>query len=178
VPESTGPRGRGVARGGVVPPASGPISSSDGAAARVRALARLLDSAVRVPGTNVRVGLDALVGLVPGIGDVASAAFSGYIILAAARLGAPKTVLLRMLLNVATDTVVGAVPVVGDLFDVGWRANARNAALLDRHLAAPAATRAASRWVVAAVVGGVALLAIGAAAVAVVAVRALAGLVG
>src|SRR5215216_3254920 len=90
-----------------------------GAHARVRALARLLDAAVRVPGTNVRVGLDALIGLIPGVGDVAGVAFYGYIILAAARLGVPVPVVLRMLLNVATDTVVGAVPLVGDIFDVG-----------------------------------------------------------
>jgi hypothetical protein len=145
-------------------------------AARVRALARLLDAAVRIPGTNVRVGLDALVGLIPGFGDVAGAAASGYIILSAARMGAPTSVLLRMLLNVATETVVGTVPVIGDLFDVGWRANLRNTALLERHLAAPVATRAASRWVTAGVLIGVAALAVAAVVGAVVVVRWLAQL--
>ena len=145
-------------------------------AAHIRALARLLDSAVRIPGTNVRVGLDALVGLIPGFGDVAGAAASGYIILAASRLGAPTPVLLRMLLNVATETVVGTVPVIGDLFDVGWRANMRNTALLERHLAAPAATRAASRWVTVGVLVGVAALAVAAVVGAVVVVRWLAQL--
>ncbi len=147
-------------------------------AARLRALARLLDAAVRVPGTNVRLGLDAVVGLVPALGDVAGAAFSGYIILAAARLGAPTPVLLRMLLNVTTDTVVGSVPLLGDLFDLGWRANTRNVALLDRHLADPGVTRAASRWVVAGVVGGVVLLAATAVLLVAMGVRALAGLLG
>jgi hypothetical protein len=152
-----------------------PVTTSD-RADRVRALARLLDAAVRVPGTNVRVGLDAVVGLVPALGDVAGAAFSGYIILAAARLGAPTPVLLRMLLNVTTDTVVGSVPLLGDLFDLGWRANTRNVALLDRHLADPAGTRAASRWVVVGVVGAVVILAAAAVLLTVLGVRALASL--
>ena len=137
----------------------------------MRALARLLDSAVRVPGTNVRVGLDAVLGLIPGVGDLAGAGLSGYIILAAARMGAPTPVLLRMVLNVATETVVGAIPLLGDLFDVGWRANLRNTALLERHLGAPEATRAASRrangWTIAGVILALLLLAAGAAAVTV-----------
>lgn len=129
---------------------------------RVRALARLLDAAVRVPGTNLRFGLDAVLGLVPGVGDLAGAAASGYIVLAAARLGAPAAVLLRMLLNAAIDAVVGTVPLLGDLFDFGWRANTRNVALLERHLADPRGARAASRTVVLAVLAGLVLLAIGA----------------
>jgi hypothetical protein len=157
-------------------PRGAPLGPPSDRAARVRALARLLDAAVRVPGTNVRVGLDAVVGLVPAVGDVAGAAFSGYIILAAARLGAPTPVLLRMLLNVTTDTVVGSVPLLGDLFDLGWRANTRNVALLDRHLADPAGARAASRWAVAGVVGAVVLLAAAAVLLTVLGVRALAGL--
>jgi hypothetical protein len=125
---------------------------------RLSALARLLDSALRIPGTNVRFGLDAVIGLVPGVGDLAGAALAGYIVLAAARLGAPPSVLSRMLLNVAIDTVLGSVPIVGDVFDVAWRANARNVALLDRHVAEPAATRASSRLVVVAVLAALALL--------------------
>ena len=125
---------------------------------RLAALARALDAAVRIPGTNVRVGLDAVIGLVPGIGDVAGAALAGYIVLAAARRGASPALLTRMLLNVAIDTVLGAVPVIGDVFDVAWRANSRNVALLDRHVADPQGTRAASGAVVAAVLLGLALL--------------------
>jgi hypothetical protein len=121
-------------------------------------LARLLDAAVRVPGTNFRVGLDAIIGLVPGIGDLAGTALSGYIVLAGVRAGAPAAVLVRMLLNVAIDTVVGAVPLVGDLFDAGWKANSRNVALLERHVAAPADTRRASRAVVVGVIAGLTAL--------------------
>jgi hypothetical protein len=119
--------------------------------ARLDTLARLLDSALALPGTNVRFGLDAVIGLVPGIGDLAGAAIAGYVVIAAARLGAPAAVLLRMLLNVAIDTVLGSVPFIGDVFDVAWRANTRNVALLQRHLAEPAAARAASRAVIAGV---------------------------
>ena len=144
--------------------------------ARVRTLARLLDSVVRIPGTNATLGLDAILGLVPGLGDVAGAALSGYIILAAAQAGAPTSVISRMLLNVGVDTLIGVVPLAGDLFDVAWRANMRNAALLDRHLAAPVATRRSSGAVVAAVVGGVVLLGVVGAALTVAVVRLLARL--
>ena len=73
----------------------------------LRALSRLLDSAFVVPGTNYRFGLDALIGLVPGLGDVVSAAFSGYLVLHASRLGAPRSVVTRMMANIALDTAVG-----------------------------------------------------------------------
>ena len=142
-------------------------------AARVRALARALDSAVRVPGTNIRFGFDAVLGLVPGVGDAAGAVVSAYVIIAAARLGAPAPVLTRMLINTGVDALAGAVPLLGDLFDLGWRANTRNVALLEQHLAAPAAARAASRAVVAAVLAGVALLTVAGITLAVFAVRAL-----
>lgn len=110
-----------------------------------RALARVLDTAVGVPGTKLRIGLDAILGLIPGAGDAVSAALSGYIILAAARAGASKPVLLRMVGNVLLDTVVGAVPVLGDLFDVAFRSNARNVALLERHAVDPARVDSGSR---------------------------------
>lgn len=100
-------------------------------ATRARSIARLLDTAFRIPGTNIRFGLDGILGLVPGVGDVAGAALSGYVILTAARAGAPNTLLARMLANVGLDALVGAVPLLGDLFDVAFRANVRNAALLD-----------------------------------------------
>lgn len=101
---------------------------------RVRALARLLDAAIAIPGTKVRVGLDSLIGLVPGLGDFATAAISLYIVHEANQLGLPRHVLSRMLLNVAVDMGVGAVPVLGDLFDVGWKANLKNVELMERHL--------------------------------------------
>ena len=142
---------------------------------RLAALARALDAAVRIPGTNVRFGLDAVIGLVPGIGDLAGAALAGYIVLAAARRGAPPALLARMLLNVAIDTVLGAVPVIGDVFDVAWRANSRNVALLQRHTDAPAATRAASRAVVLLVLAGLAALLVGGIVLAWLGLRALLG---
>jgi len=98
--------------------------------ARIDALATLLDTAFMLPGTNVRFGLDALIGLVPGIGDAVTTAMSLYIVHEARQLGAPRHLLLRMLANVALDGIVGAVPVVGDAFDVLWRANRRNMRLL------------------------------------------------
>lgn len=143
----------------------------------VRVIARALDTAFRVPGTNMRFGLDALIGLVPGVGDVAGAGVSGYIILVAARLGAPATVLLRMLLNVAVDTAIGAIPLAGDLFDAAWRANTRNTALLERHLAAPTATRRASKLVVAGVLVALVLLVIGAIAASLWLIRTLLALI-
>jgi hypothetical protein len=116
--------------------------------AALRALVRLLDGAVRVPGTSIRFGLDALIGLVPGFGDLAGAALSGLVVLAALRARVPAAVLLRMVLNVGIDMVVGAVPLAGDLFDVAWRANERNLALLERAVAEPAATRRSSGAIV------------------------------
>ncbi len=103
--------------------------------ARLDALATLLDTAFILPGTNVRFGLDALIGLVPGIGDAVTTAMSLYIVHEARQLGAPRHVLLRMLTNVALDGFIGAVPLVGDAFDVMWRANRRNMRLLQQWLA-------------------------------------------
>ena len=115
---------------------------------RVRAVARVLDSAVKIPGTNIRFGADSLVGLIPGLGDVAGALLSGYIVLVATRLGASAPVVARMLLNIALDTIVGSVPVLGDMFDVAWKSNQKNVALLERHLGQPVETQRASRWIV------------------------------
>jgi hypothetical protein len=102
---------------------------------RVRLLSRLLDEQFRIPGTTYRVGLDGLLGLLPGIGDAAGALLSTYIVYEAIRLGVPKTLLLRMVANIGIDTVGGAIPVVGDIFDVAWKANKKNAALLHAYLA-------------------------------------------
>jgi hypothetical protein len=145
---------------------------------RARAITRALDSAVRVPGTNIRFGLDAVLGLVPGLGDVAGAAAAGYLVLLATRAGAPASVVLRMLGNVGVDTLMGAVPLLGDLFDVGWRSNTRNLALLERYLERPASTRAASRALLVAAVAALALLAAGGVLLTVAVVRALAGAAG
>lgn len=112
---------------------------------RLRDLARLLDEAIRIPGTNIRIGLDALLGLLPGGGDVAGGLLSGLIILQAARDGAPATVLGRMLGNVALDVVAGAVPLLGDIFDVAWRANSRNIRLLQSWRERPVSTTRSSK---------------------------------
>ena len=102
---------------------------------RIRLLSRLLDEQFRIPGTTYRVGLDGLLGLIPGIGDAAGALLSTYIVYEAIRLGAPSTVLLRMLANIGIDTVGGAIPIVGDIFDMAWKTNKKNAALLHAYLA-------------------------------------------
>jgi hypothetical protein len=102
----------------------------------VELLARLMDNALRLPGTNVRFGLDSIVGLIPGAGDAATSLVSLYILSAANRYGVARATQLRMAANIAIDAVVGAVPVLGDLFDLYWKANLRNAELLRRHLAA------------------------------------------
>jgi hypothetical protein len=117
-----------------------------------------MDQAVGIPGTRIRLGADALVGLIPGVGDVVGGAVSGWFIVSGARLGAPPAVLARMALNVGIDALVGVVPLLGDLFDIGWKANLRNLALLEAHLADPRGTRRRSTWALA----GIALLVIAA----------------
>jgi hypothetical protein len=99
----------------------------------LRRWARIFDSQFRIPGTQITFGIDPILGLVPGLGDVASPVFSLFFIWHGLRLGVPKVVLARMVLNVLIDTGVGAIPVLGDLFDFGWKANAWNLALLERH---------------------------------------------
>ena len=113
-----------------------PWSSQDEARLkRIRLLSRLLDEQFRIPGTTYRVGLDGLLGLIPGVGDAAGALLSTYILYEAIRLGAPSTVLLRMIANIGIDAVGGAIPVVGDIFDMAWKTNKKNAALLHAYLA-------------------------------------------
>ncbi len=116
--------------------------------ARVRTLARALDSAVAIPGTSFRFGLDPVLGLIPGLGDLAGAVLSGYIVLAGVRMGVSRSGVVRMLANIAIDTLVGSVPILGDLFDAGWKSNNRNVALIERHMESPGTTRTANRLVV------------------------------
>ena len=103
---------------------------------RVAHLAYWLDDRFRIPGTRRRVGFDGLLGLIPGIGDTASALIGGYIVAEAARLDVPKATLARMLANVGIDYIIGLVPLVGDLADVAWKGNRRNARMLRDHLLA------------------------------------------
>ena len=93
-------------------------------------LSRYMDGLFRIPGTGWRIGLDALIGLVPGVGDFATTAVSFYILAAGVRYRVPKVTLLRMALNIAIDYVIGAVPVVGDILDVAWKSNQMNVELL------------------------------------------------
>lgn len=102
---------------------------------RVRLLSRWLDEQFQIPGMRYRIGLDALLGLIPGIGDAAGLFLSTYILLEARRMGVPRTTLLRMVANIGLDTLVGCVPVVGDIFDMAWKANKKNVALLEAYLA-------------------------------------------
>jgi hypothetical protein len=95
--------------------------------------ARLLDSAFVLPGTEIRLGLDPLLGLIPGLGDLASPLFTVVLLWQSRDLGVPRIVRLRMIFNVAIDALVGLMPIAGDLFDVAWKANDRNLALLERH---------------------------------------------
>lgn len=96
----------------------------------VENLARLLDSQFGIPGTKIRLGLDTVIGLVPGIGDTISLGIASYIVLQSARIGVRKRTLLQMTFNIALDWLIGLVPLIGDIFDVGWKSNLRNAALL------------------------------------------------
>jgi hypothetical protein len=107
---------------------------ASGARARLETLARFLDSAVRVPGTNIRFGADALLNLIPGVGMLTSKGMSAYLIWEARRLGVPMSTLLRMMGNVGVDFVIGAIPLVGWVGDVFYRSNLRNMNLLRDHL--------------------------------------------
>lgn len=100
---------------------------------RLDRLATLLDVAFVLPGTNIRFGADALIGLVPGVGDSVTTALAAWIVYEAHKLGVPRRVLIRMAGNVAIDGLIGAVPVFGDLFDVAFRANRRNVRILREH---------------------------------------------
>ncbi len=101
---------------------------------RSAALARLLDSQFEIPGTGVRFGIDAAIGLIPGIGDTISAAIGSLIIAEAVQLGVRKPVIAKMAANLAIDWVIGLVPIAGDVFDVMYKANMRNLDLLEREL--------------------------------------------
>lgn len=145
---------------------------------RARSLARLLDDLIRIPGTNIGIGLDPIIGLIPGVGDLLGGVMSSYILLVAAQEGAPTSVLVRMLGNIALDSIVGVVPVIGDLFDVGVKSNRRNVDLLDRYLGAPKETKAASRGIVALILLALLLIVAGVVALGVLVVRLLGRLLG
>ena len=99
----------------------------------LRRYAWILDSLFELPVVKVRFGLDAIAGLVPGLGDLTTPVFSTYLLLQAFRMRVPKIIMLRMIFNVGLDALVGLVPILGDLFDIGFKANMRNLALIERH---------------------------------------------
>ena len=101
---------------------------------RLRHVAVLMDGLMRVPGTRFRFGLNSVIGLPPGAGDAMLAAISLWIVWQGSKLGLPREKIARMLGNVAIEAALGSVPVLGDLFDVVWKANLRNLAIIDKHL--------------------------------------------
>ncbi|MGJ5674482.1 MAG: DUF4112 domain-containing protein [Nostochopsis sp.] len=101
---------------------------------RIRKLSQLMDTSIRIPLIGFRIGLDPIIGLVPGAGDLISTAFSAYIIYLATRFGIPRQDLNKMIFNVGLEAIVGTVPLVGDLFDAFYKSNIRNLAILEQHL--------------------------------------------
>ena len=122
-----------------------PVPTGASVHGRIRRLAHALDTAFHLPGTRFRFGLDPILGLIPGAGDVIGGVLSSYIVFEAILARASSPVLMRMVLNMGLDMTLGAIPFVGDLFDVAWRSNKRNLRLLQQHLENPAKTAAASR---------------------------------
>ncbi|MDJ0742219.1 MAG: DUF4112 domain-containing protein [Xenococcaceae cyanobacterium MO_167.B27] len=110
------------------------LSSKINKVNRLRRLSHLLDNAIPIPGTGYSIGIDPILGLVPGGGDTVAGALSAYIVIEAARMGLPPKVLWEMTGNILLDSILGIVPVLGDLFDVVWKANVRNIALVEKHL--------------------------------------------
>lgn len=110
----------------------------------LRQLSRILDSAIGIPGTRFRFGLDPILGLIPGGGDTVGALLSAYIVFRAAGMGVPTESLSKMVGNILVESLLGTVPLLGDVFDVGWKANIRNVELLEEHLGAPEPAKAAN----------------------------------
>lgn len=108
--------------------------------------AEILDSRFTIPGTDIRIGIDPVLGLASGIGDVIGALFSVYFMLYATRLGARPSVLLRMFVNIMADMIIGSIPILGDLFDVVWKANLRNVRLLEQFKNNPERLETQSKW--------------------------------
>lgn len=118
------------------------------ALARARRISRIMDDLVRIPGTRRRIGIDPLLGFLPGLGDGVALVISMDLLFSAAKLGAGTAVLTRMAGNLVLDAIVGMVPLVGDVFDLGWKANRRNLALLEALVRDQEGTRTRSRWLI------------------------------
>lgn len=131
---------------------------------RLRRFAHWMDEGIRLPGIGLRVGLDPIIGLVPGIGDAAGAVLGAWILVEAARLRASRATLVRIVYNIAVDALSGTIPLLGDAFDVFWKTNLRNVALLERHVADPARAGKVDRRFLALLCGAVLVLCAGLAA--------------
>jgi len=125
---------------------------------RIRRLAWWLDQGIRIPGTQIRIGLDPILGLVPGVGDSAGALLGAAILWEGVRAGVPRLTLVRMAANIVLDTAVGSVPVAGDVFDAAWKSNTRNLDLLERHAIAPSKARRSDRLFVVGLIAVVVVL--------------------
>ena len=126
---------------------------------QLRRLQRTLDEAFRVPGTPLRFGWDAIIGVIPWAGDAITALMGGAIVMQAHRMRVPKVVQLRMLLNIGIDLLVGVVPFVGDVADVFWKSNKKNMGLLERHAAQPGPASRGDWLFVSSVMGAIAVMA-------------------
>jgi hypothetical protein len=142
---------------------------------RLRLFSRLLDRAIPIPGTNIGIGLDPILGLLPAGGDFLGVVLSAYIILEAARLGASQSVLSKMVLNIAIDALLGVIPILGDIFDIAWTANQRNMTLLEQHLQSPIPGKKADKRFVFLILVGLFFLAVGVVAFAIIVLRLLWG---
>ncbi len=114
---------------------------------RLKQLAWILDSSIRLPG-GFRIGVDGILGLIPGLGDAVGAGLSSYIVVKAVRLNVPVIILIRMIINVGLELIIGVIPIIGDLFDFMYKANERNVRLINAHLDNPRRTRKQSRYIV------------------------------
>ncbi|MGB3297712.1 MAG: DUF4112 domain-containing protein [Phormidesmis sp.] len=150
-----------------LPPSSSHSQLNSAAFKRLRQMSHLLDNAIAIPGTNYRFGLDPILGLLPGGGDVLTGFMSVYIVFEAARMGLPAPTIGRMGFNILLDTLTGLVPVLGDVFDVAWKANSQNVALLEKHIASPEPSQAADKIFAFAVIIALLALVLGIAALSV-----------
>jgi hypothetical protein len=110
------------------------LKGREAAQRRLQRIAKLMDSQIRVPVIGLRIGADAIIGLVPGVGDIVTGAIGAYLIYEAQRLGIPRSAVLRMVANIVFDTAIGAIPFAGDIWDFFFRANDRNMQILARHI--------------------------------------------
>ena len=145
---------------------SSPTSSNNRTQAtlqRLQNLSHILDNAIAIPGLGYRIGIDPLIGLLPGGGDLMAGLISIYVVAEAARMGVPAATLGRMGLNILVEVLMGTVPMIGDFFDVVWKANVRNVDLLERHIRNPRPSRRADQLFAIILITGLVVLVVGAA---------------